>query len=90
MAKDINANLEAKRALSGKEALTFKEVLLYTGFSKGYLYRLTAEKRIPYYKPNGKNLFFDRNELNQWLLSNRYYTDEELDEIAARRCRKEA
>ena len=51
-----------------KSVLTFKEASEYTGFSETYLHQLTAQKKIPFSKPNGKNIFFDRKELEDWLM----------------------
>ena len=30
-----------------------------------YMYKLTCGSRIPHYKPNGKNIYFDRAELER-------------------------
>ena len=61
-----------------KDVLTMKEAQAYTGFSRAYLYKLTHEKKVPYYKPNGKCVFFHRGELEKWLLRNRVATDYEI------------
>lgn len=71
-----------------KEVLTSEEVTRYMGISKSYLYKLTMRKEIPHYKPMGKVCYFDRKELEQWLLRNRVATSEELDERADAYCRK--
>ena len=46
-----------------KNVLTFDEACTYTGIS--YMYKLTCGSRIPHYKPNGKNIYFDRAELER-------------------------
>lgn len=51
-----------------KAVLTFQEAVEYTGFSAAYLYKLTSAKTIPHNKPNGKAIFFDRRELEDWLM----------------------
>jgi len=38
---------------------------------------------IPSYKPNGKKLYFNREELNSWLLSNKHYSKDEIENEAA-------
>lgn len=53
-----------------KKVLTFDEAVEYTGYSRSYLYKLTFQGIIPHSKPNGKSLFFDREKLEAWLLSN--------------------
>ena len=64
--------------LATKEVLTIEEAAAFTGLSKGYLYQLTFYKRIPYYKPAGGKLYFDRAELQAWLLQNRVSTADEI------------
>jgi len=65
-----------------KKVLTVDEVSTYTGLSKSYLYKLTSSKEIPFYKPNGKTIFFEREELENWLLRNRAKTKSEIEEDA--------
>lgn len=48
-----------------KSVLTFDEACSFTGYSKTYMYKLTCGNRIPHYKPNGKNIYFNRPELEQ-------------------------
>jgi len=55
--------------LSQKPILTFDEAATYTGFSKSYLYKLTYRQQIPHYKPTGKLIFFNRAELDQWIMT---------------------
>ena len=60
------------------DALTLTDVCVLTGLSRNYLYRLTSERRIPYYK-RGKLLYFSRDEIEDWMLKNRYATQEEIE-----------
>jgi hypothetical protein len=39
----------------------------------------SAKATIPCYKPNGKTLFFNRLELDRWLLRNRKATNKEIE-----------
>lgn len=48
-----------------------------------YLYKLTHRRLIPHYKPNGKRLYFRRQELESWLLRNQVKTAECIDRQAA-------
>lgn len=61
--------LESKQ-LALKEILTFEEGSEYTGISKSTLYKMTSAHEIPYYKPHGKLIFFERKELDCWLRQN--------------------
>ena len=71
-----------------KEVLTADEAAKYLGLSKSYLYKLTYRKQIPFYRPMGKMVYFNREELVQWLQANRCPTDEELNERAQAYCMK--
>lgn len=71
-----------KLLASQKKVLTLDEVAAYTGLSKSYLYKLTSSSIIPHHKP-GKQIYFDREELEQWLLRNRVSTVEEIESQAA-------
>jgi len=72
-----------KLLLTQKNVLNFSEVELYTNLSKSYLYELTSSGGIPCYKPNGKHLYFKKDEIEDWLLSNKKVTNIELDELAS-------
>lgn len=84
LATAIGKNLQ----LCQKEVLTLDEAAQYTGMKKSYLYKLTASRAIPHYKPNGKNCFFRRTELENWLTSNPIATEEELNGEALAYCMK--
>lgn len=65
-----------------KEVLTSDEAARYMGVSKSYLYKLTMNQQIPHYKPMGKMCYFNRQELEQWLQSNRVSTANEIEQRA--------
>jgi len=63
-----------------KDVFTISEVCSYTGFEKSYIYKLTSARKIPHFKsPGGKNVFFLRVEINEWLTQNRIKTIEDLE-----------
>jgi len=68
---------------SQKTVLNFDEVVAYTGLSKSYLYKLTCSGGIPCYKPQGKHIYFNKPEIDQWLLQNRKATTREIESQAA-------
>lgn len=78
--------IEKTVSLNQKEVLTFDEVCTYTGLSRSHLYKLTCSNRIPHSKPHGKMLYFDRAELNNWLLQNPITTAQELEQQAVNYC----
>ncbi|WP_225876622.1 helix-turn-helix transcriptional regulator [Flavobacterium bernardetii] len=76
--KSIEQLLTAQ-SLTNKSIFNIDEVATYTGLSKLYLYKLTSKNDIPHYKPNGKNIFFNKAEIDNWLLRNRQSTNEEIN-----------
>lgn len=64
-----------------KNVLTFKEACLYMGISESLLYKLTAANEIPYYKPRGKLNYFEKAELDEWLMQNRVPTIRSIVEM---------
>lgn len=51
-----------KIAYAAKEFLNIDEVAAYLQVSKGYVYKLTMQKELTVYKPNGKNIFILRDD----------------------------
>ena len=80
----LNALEEIKKysLLGAKNVLTLDEAALLTGLTRTYLYRLTSQKQIPFYKPNGRKVYFNRSELEAWMMRNRFETGEESDSTA--------
>ena len=75
-------NMLSGQTMLKKEVLNFNEAALYLDMSHSHLYKLTSKGAIPAYKPNGKKLYFNREELNNWLLSNKLTTKDEIDTLA--------
>lgn len=69
--------------LAAKKVLNFSDVALLTGISRSHLYRLTCTHQIPYYKPTGKLVYFDRAEIEAWMKQNRQNTVAEAGQMAA-------
>lgn len=74
----------AKTLFCTKEVLTSAEAAQYMGISKSYLYKLTMRGLVPYYKPMGKKVYFNRAELEEWLQQNRCSTAAEISDRANR------
>lgn len=69
-----------------KQVLTIDEAAEYMGLKKSYLYKLTSERRIPHFKPNGKKIYFEREALTSWMMSNPVLTQDELNSRAQAYC----
>lgn len=74
--------IEQYALLSAKNVLSLDDVAALTGLSKSHLYKLTCTHQIPYYKPNGKQIYFDRGEVESWLKQNRVATEQEIEAMA--------
>ncbi len=60
---------------NNKDVLTLEEAALYLGISRSSLYKMTHAHTIPFYKPNGKLVFFEKKELLAWMRQNRVATE---------------
>lgn len=65
-----------------KKVLTFNETADYMGISKSCLYKMTMNRTIPHYKPNGKMIYFEREEVEAYLLSVKVKTSDEIKQEA--------
>ena len=70
-------------ATSQTKPLTLMEAAKFLDLSRSHLYKLTSERKIPHFKPNGKKIYFDESEIVQWLKRNPARTQEETEEKAA-------
>lgn len=76
------SRIERYSLLAAKNVLTFDDAALLTGLSKSHLYKKTCAHQIPHYKPNGKQIYFDRLELEAWMKQNRVSTSNEINQMA--------
>ncbi|QIY83030.1 helix-turn-helix domain-containing protein [Chryseobacterium sp. NEB161] len=65
-----------------KSILNVEELAEYTGFKKSYIYKLVHENLIPFSKPNGKVLFFERKKIDEFLLQNASKSKDEISKEA--------
>lgn len=87
--QDLVAQIgELKRLiLAGtKEVLSIEECSILTNLSVNHLYRLTSQRAIPFYKPQGGKIYFRKVEIESWLLKNRQATEAELRSEAVTYC----
>ncbi len=71
-----------EQALLQKSVLNFNEACRYLEISPSHLYKLTSTRQIPHFCPQGKKLYFNRQELEDWLQRNRQSTSDEIDKEA--------
>ena len=60
-----------------KLLLSFKEACDYLKMPTDSLYKLTANKKIPHYKP-GKRILFDKTHLDSWLEDHYVRSEKEI------------
>lgn len=80
---DVIGRIE-KLESSSKTTLLIGDVAAMTGLSRSHIYKLTCTNQIPYYKPNGKHLYFDRSEIEAWLKRGKGMTNDEARQVATK------
>jgi len=68
---------------NNNKVLSFEQGCQYLGFKKSYVYKMTASGILPFSKPNGKKIFFDRDKLEAWMLGNASKSHSERQSDAA-------
>lgn len=66
--------------------LTFAQACEFLGVTRTAMYTMTCRKQIPYYKPNGKNVYFLESDLLAWIGSKRVKSNKEIESEAAALC----
>jgi excisionase family DNA binding protein len=68
-----------KETTFSQTVLTLDELVNYCGYKKNYIYQLIHKRKIPAHKPpKGKKLFFSKTEIDDWLLTRKLETVEEI------------
>lgn len=75
--------IEKYTLLAAKNVLVLEEAALILGVATSTLYKMTMRNQVPYYKPNGKLIYFNKQELEEWMQQNRVATVEETEARAA-------
>lgn len=74
--------------LQAKQVLNMDDAVLLTGLSKPRLYTLTSQNKIPFHKsPDGRCIYFAREELNEWMLSRNFESRDSIKRKAIEYCR---
>ena len=69
--------LEALTALASKDVLDIKDTSMLTGYTVKYLRLLIARREIPHYR-RGNRIYFNRDEVEEWMMGERIPTKEEM------------
>ena len=68
--------LERETALA-KNVLTINEVAMLTGYTVKYLRQLIARHELTYYR-RGNRIYFNRFEVENWMMEQRIPSNEEI------------
>jgi len=67
---------------SSQDFVTLEQAAQILGLSKGTLYQYTFNKTIPYYKPNGRKVYFKVKDLINFMEKGRRSSIDEIKEQA--------
>lgn len=67
-----------------KQVLTLEEAALFMGISKSSLYKMTHKHELPFFRPNGKIIYFEKSELLNWMRQNRSMSEAETKAAATK------
>lgn len=63
----------------GKEMLTVDEACEFMGVSKSTLYKMSMNRDIPVYKPTGGRIYFKKDDIADYLKTNRVMSRKEIE-----------
>ena len=63
-------NSISKLHIAVKSILSAEEAAEYLNLKPSYLYKLTSDKKIKFFKPLGKLIYFRKEDLEDFLLQN--------------------
>lgn len=61
-----------------KEFLSLREAAEYLDMSKSSIYKLTSGRSINFAKPNGGKIYFNKEDLDQWVEKNKFLSKENI------------
>lgn len=61
-----------------KQIMTIGDLAAYTGWSKSYIYKKTSDGTLKFSKPLGKTIFFSKEWVDGFLMSNTSLTVSEI------------
>lgn len=63
--------------------MTVQQACEYLNMKKSYLYKLTSGGVLPYIRPNGGRIYFEREKLETWFKRNQRPGQIEREQVAA-------
>ena len=76
---DLVVEIKSLLQTRAEEYMDMNQASAYLRLKKSYIYNLVFKNKIPFYKPNGKKLYFNKVELNEWIRQSRVKTVDEFE-----------
>ncbi|WP_242929590.1 helix-turn-helix domain-containing protein [Pontibacter vulgaris] len=76
-------HLYLSQSIEGKPVLNGRETAYMLDISEDHLYRLTSQKKLKFYKPEGKKNYFLKEDVIAFMLRGEQRTAEEIGRVAA-------
>jgi len=67
--------------------MTTKTVATYLNVSPSTIYKMTSSREIPHSK-RGKLLYFDKKEIDEWIMKDKQLTNQDINDLASDYIRK--
>ncbi len=80
---ELRKDVHSLKIKQEKKFISVQETAIILDLSIQTVYHYIHQRRIPYYKPNGRNVYFKKEELEAYIQRHRIKSDEELDELAS-------
>lgn len=74
------AKIEDALAVNKIEYITVDETAKLLNLKKSYIYSLIHQRKIPFYKPFGKRVYFNKQELLKWIKKSKIKSVDEVEE----------
>ena len=71
--EELRKRMEAVEDIldNAKEVLTVEEASRFMDIARSSLYKMTSDRSIPFYRPNGKMIYFEKADILAWIRQNR-------------------
>ena len=78
---EFNAKISNGNDINNNVDIIFNtgEACGFLNISKSTIYKMTSSKSIPFYKPNGKNMYFKKTELEEYLSQKRQLSNSDIE-----------
>jgi excisionase family DNA binding protein len=71
--EELQKRMEAVEDIldNAKDVLTVEEASRFMDIARSSLYKMTSDRSIPFYRPNGKMIYFEKADILAWIRQNR-------------------